>query len=764
MTIVWSIYDHNGAAYNLNGKEVRLYYTCERGRFEVDFEKQGTNKVVWSFLGREQKVIGDYTLSLEILESAGKRKIYKDYCNAFTLVGKSCEEVTLGNANINEDGNIVLSSRLDVYKIQPIIPTVGSNSHWFVDGTDTGKPSTGKSAYEYAQEKGYEGTESEYAELLKQVPENSAKLTELSAENERLKERIEEQDQFIEDLQNTKIEKENDDYYPKMAVGLADNLAGVDVVDSEIHFRRTGGGAITDGVARIESIKGNSVVWNQMVDNAATELFKNGNTNAVLSVEGDTITLTATTEGAIYTYYRTQPFIDSLIVGHKYLRISELRKSSNVAACVRMQGITGDSDTTLSTNDTWSVISSIFTITQKTSASPYMQFTIMTAAVGDYISFRKTTFVDLTKMFGAGNEPTTIEEFYQRIPMGVDMNVYNEGEVIHMDVQSIESVGVNQWDEEWENGILSSATGLPSNNADFLRSKNFFPVLPNTPYYATYNGSSLYIFWYDKDKNYIGNKGFYAGHPNTSPANAAYARFYAAGTTYNHDICINLSDTSINGKYFPYIKRVEDLSIIRKYFPQGMKSAGAAHDEIRYNKATQKWEYSKGRIKKLKLKDLEWAQGTTAVSGVIRFYAFLPDAVFPISVSNIGNLLSAKYATTIYDDVYYVVSDKIVSLAPTNKTIQLINKEYSSAVAFKASLTDEDIFYYEAAEWEWVELDEADQFKDLDYKVWNAGTEKAIAEGKSAPLAADITYGFNAIGKIKELESLVAQLRAKVGI
>jgi hypothetical protein len=74
------------------------------------------------------------------------------------------------------------------------------------------------------------------------------------------------------------------------------------------------------------------------------------------------------------------------------------------------------------------------------------------------------------------------------------------------------------------------------------------------------------------------------------------------------------------------------------------------------------------------------------------------------------------------------------------------------------------ILYYELAEPIVTELDEADQFKDLDYAVWNAGTEKAIAEGKSAPLAADITYGFNAIGKIKELESLVAALRAKVGI
>ena len=104
-----------------------------------------------------------------------------------------------------------------------------------------------------------------------------------------------------------------------------------------------------------------------------------------------------------------------------------------------------------------------------------------------------------------------------------------------------------------------------------------------------------------------------------------------------------------------------------------------------------------------------------------------------------------------------------LALCYYNSRIFLYNEKYTDAASFKAAMQGV-ILYYEAAEWEWVELDEADQFKDLDYQVWNAGTEKAIAEGKSAPLAADITYGFNAIGKIKELESLVAALRAKVGI
>ena len=50
-----------------------------------------------------------------------------------------------------------------------ITPTIGNNGNWFLGDTDTGKPSrgdNGKSAYSYAQEGGYTGTEAEFAAKL----------------------------------------------------------------------------------------------------------------------------------------------------------------------------------------------------------------------------------------------------------------------------------------------------------------------------------------------------------------------------------------------------------------------------------------------------------------------------------------------------------------------------------------------------------------------------------------------------------------------
>lgn len=125
----------------------------------------------------------------------------------------------------------------------------------------------------------------------------------------------------------------------------------------------------------------------------------------------------------------------------------------------------------------------------------------------------------------------------------------------------VDDVGFNQWDEEWELGAIS-ATGKAS-ASDRIRSKNLISCLPNTTYYWKLgNNGQRYgdLVFYDENQTVIpnslqsdkGNKTF------TTPANAHYFLFCAMGaygTTYNHDICINISKptgTPKNGDYVPY--------------------------------------------------------------------------------------------------------------------------------------------------------------------------------------------------------------------
>lgn len=726
----WSIHkvvDGERQPYELAGKELEFQYRTPYGLKEATEWKVVGNTIVWTFRGKEQKALGSYELVLT--ENGGKDgMVTVDTCRAFKLVAHSCEETEGSGTDIVIE-NVVLESEVAFAALRGPQGEPGPQGPQGERGLQ-GPP--GPQGLQGPAGPSYNDTE------IKD------KLAELSAETEVLKEAQQFTDVAVKDLQDMKIDRENDDYYPKMAVGLADNLAGVDVVDSEINFRRSGGGAISDGVARIETIKGNSVVWNQLAFKNAKSTTMNGVTFTA-NPDGS-ITANGTASATAYILINPIFYTDA---SHKYAVFG----TPNGGSVTKYYF--GDGNT-LNDRD------GNGTITNGSDRSNNFACRVQSGVTVNNVVYRPR-LIDLTKMFGAGNEPTTIEEFYQRIPMGVDLNAYNEGEVIHMDVQSIESVGVNQWDEEWEQGGIASASGLPITLAGAIRSKNFSPIFPSTSYYvnwAAYTGDK-YIFFYDREQNFISKSSFASNGAVNTPSNAAYFKIRIdQGSSFHKDICINRYDTAINGQYYPYIKRVEDLAVIRKYFPDGMKSAGSAHDEIRYNKASGKWE----KVVRIGSVDFSGASAYTTVENT--FFLPIVDMKPPTTTAERGTgLLCAKYPMHGGVDGYNVaaMSDKSM-LRMSNGNIYIKDSAFGTdATAFKTAMQGV-ILYYELAEPIITELDKEDQFKDLDYAVWNAGTEEAIAEGKSAPLAADITYGFNAIGKIKELESLVAALRAKVGI
>lgn len=128
---------------------------------------------------------------------------------------------------------------------------------------------------------------------------------------------------------------------------------------------------------------------------------------------------------------------------------------------------------------------------------------------------------------------------------------------------SVERVGVNVWDEEWENGYYNRATGIKDGNRNttYFRSKNYIPCVPNTSYYfkapSVHASNATYyaVLYYDADKNYISaiNSGI-GDTVRTTPENAHFMTFYieavTSGATYNHDISINYPSTDT--EYHPY--------------------------------------------------------------------------------------------------------------------------------------------------------------------------------------------------------------------
>lgn len=126
LTVFWAISNRDGSPFNMNGKEVRLFVTNERGREEVKvkltkLDGDTINNVIrWDYKGDKQRVLGPYKLTVEISDSGDHREITKDYCEAFTLVSRSDMESSEGDANISTGGDLILSSKLDIYRFEAV--------------------------------------------------------------------------------------------------------------------------------------------------------------------------------------------------------------------------------------------------------------------------------------------------------------------------------------------------------------------------------------------------------------------------------------------------------------------------------------------------------------------------------------------------------------------------------------------------------------------------------------------------------------------
>ena len=170
---------------------------------------------------------------------------------------------------------------------------------------------------------------------------------------------------------------------------------------------------------------------------------------------------------------------------------------------------------------------------------------------GETMTMENLMVFDLTYIFGAGNEPSTEAEFIRRLKKIV--YPYSPGEILSIEQASAYLYGLNIWDEEWEVGSIDGSTGENDNSvASLIRSKNYTIVTSGETYYASIAEKNTRIFYYDGNKAFLSYYDRTGDGTFTVPNGAVYIRFRMNtdyGTTYNHDICISLSNASTNGTY-----------------------------------------------------------------------------------------------------------------------------------------------------------------------------------------------------------------------
>lgn len=406
----------------------------------------------------------------------------------------------------------------------------------------------------------------------------------------------------------------------------------------------------------------------------------------------------------------------------------------------------------------------IFTSSFSSNGTTFVQYFINE---GVQIITSVINVIDLTLLYGSAISGMTDAEILAKFES--EFPGYHEAgnKLISNDAESIETVGFNLWDEEWEIGSYDSQGEKQTTIGNYLIPKNLIPVLPGTAYYSK-TSNSAWIREYDANGIYLGV--YCSTNTIFTTTNQTYFITFelfggAPWATYNHDICINLSDPAKNGTYEPYRKSTMQLGLgsfqVRDSqgnvttITGGLKSAGSVRDEIVGNK------YIK-RVGEVDLGTLGYNKNTTVIADkTIWESEYIRDRKAGSNNLNCSNYLTHKAPREFLIEH----NNAIVTWNETSAKAVAIrddSKNSFSADDFKSAMSGV-MLYYELAtpiEYELV--------SPLVPTVKAGITEARISpnsDGLSAPMVCDATYsvGYEYIegeinSRIGNIESILATI------
>ena len=355
-------------------------------------------------------------------------------------------------------------------------------------------------------------------------------------------------------------------------------ITGDEPTDSAAWLQRV---STSDGPTTAKGIHGRTLRWNQLADNGN---FANGSYHwaareSTLTVADGVATVTPNSDGTARGL-QASPSMGTAVIGHKYLISTEF--NTNEATNLQFS-FSGASPVTVVVPSTgaWHKCRAIWTNGNETRVLPYI-LAVASVTTSAQLKYRNVQIFDLTAMFGAGSEPSTIEEFTALYPL--PYYEYDAGSLLPVRMLGIETVGFNQWDEVWTNGYYA-ASGTLVPNPNGIASSHKVPCMPSTTYYLNSPSDTTIsrMCFYDASGTHIdADISVQAAHTFTTPTGAYFYAFSVGvnyGTTYNHDICINLSDPTRNGTYEPYWSQTRSIDVA-SFFPDGMRGVGDNCDEL----------------------------------------------------------------------------------------------------------------------------------------------------------------------------------------
>ena len=508
------------------------------------------------------------------------------------------------------------------------------------------------------------------------------------------------------------------------------------LIDQSFTYRESP--AIQDGLARIDKIKGNTLAWNQILQNGNfenTSGWANNISGNTISASANELTIAINTLNQNTGIYGSRLY--NRIVNHKYLFKLDLYVPH--ATTVRFGA---DSEFQRNVNTGWNTVYGISqsNLTTKTCTCYITATATQGYSTGESFKIRNYQCFDLTQMFGAGNEPTTVDEFTFLFPLSY--YDYNVGSLLSFNGTGLKITGKNLFninnyrsmDSAWTltDGVLESSNNNYKNyvSETIVGTGNRYTL--SFKYNVSQNRTYAIQIYNRTDNVQLRRFEFQSALTSYSINDVlesgkeydirVFGYSASSGTIKLYDVQLEIGSNATD-----YAKYIEPFNLslpVMTYFPSGMKSAGSIRDELMDTRA-------RTRV------------GTVTSSTAIRLdaqeklamlYENLPDAL----ASEANEIYNA---TSIYQ-TYSLNDCRLVDygIAIYGKSLWVRNKDCTTLADYQNWLANNPF----TVNYELQTPTETDVDIDLSFKSYLDGTEQLLPVNGSvpstSPIIADITY------------------------
>lgn len=457
--------------------------------------------------------------------------------------------------------------------------------------------------------------------------------------------------------------------------------------------------------AAIDAIGGKTVVWNQIIYNGD---FSLGTTSwgypsgITITVADNVATMTVAADGDNYAQ-QAYPGV----VGHKYLLVMDVWSDTADISPARVYygGAADTSYYTIQSANTWETFAVVF----ECATNQYNFVRLRNPKATTTTKYRNVHLHDLTSLYEAGNEPTTVAEFQSRYP--ASYYAYDPGSLKSAAVTGAVSVGKNlcDLDTAWA-GISTATKGADgvwtlSSLASIYSKKIWendgaYTGQISVQYERKDGGSSgvgfrFKIVYTDGTYDSVGTVSRQTEWTQVSTVSSDSKIVSYVDGTYNNSIECYIRNAQIElgstaTAYTPYMTSTLPIPSAVQQLPGYGWSAGTAYNYVDWERKV----YVQ-RVASVDLGTLGW----NSITGSDNFFytEMLNGSAKPISSNSlVGNILCAKYVTV--SRLALVSQSGVISIGGSPAAnVQIRDTEHSPATMtteqFRTYISGTTLYY-----------------------------------------------------------------------